>query len=50
MMKITTGERSIPPLMTTIVANAAAIPRSPTAWVMLSRLRSLKKNSFANVR
>ena len=26
MMKITTGERSMPPLMTTIVANAAAMP------------------------
>src|SRR5215208_276448 len=50
MMKITTGERSMPPAITTIVANAAAMPTIATACVMFSRLRSLKKNSFANVR
>jgi hypothetical protein len=49
-MNVTTGERSMPPLITTIVANAAAIPTRATAAVMLSRLRSVKKNSLPKLR
>ena len=50
MMNVTTGDRSMPPLMSTMVAKAAAMPTSAMAEVMFSRLRSLKKNSLAKLR
>ena len=50
MMNVTTGDRSMPPLISTIVAKAAAMPTSAMAEVMFSRLRSLKKYSLAKLR